>query len=44
MRSQDSMIKDNKDKDITRDAVLIETTCLVLQQRILYRDEKGPGS
>ena len=27
-----------------RDAVLIEMTALVLQQRILYRDEKGPGS
>lgn len=27
-----------------RDAVLIETTALVLQQRILYREKKGPGS
>lgn len=27
-----------------RDAVLIEMTVLVLQQRVLYRDKKGPGS
>lgn len=41
----DALIKDNPDEpEFTRDAILIETTCLVLQQRVLYRDKKGPGT
>ena len=33
----DGLVEDQDEGEALRDAVLIETTCLVLQQRILYR-------